>query len=152
MAAKNRNLPKRKRILSTLYLLCFDKPYWKVGKAGVKGVGAGVSEARHYVGYTIRPLDQRVDEHRQGQGSRLVKYALDHGNDFRVVRFWEFSSPVDARRAELRVKDCGHTPRLCPRCTPKPKNLPTSEPPMADRISQRKPRPVREVRPGHEEV
>jgi predicted GIY-YIG superfamily endonuclease len=84
-----------------IYILHFDTPY---------------KHARHYVGYTKREkLEDRLDEHRAGNGARLMEVVTDAGIGFEVSRVIK-----DGTRAqERRIKVSGHTRRLCPLCNPK---------------------------------
>jgi len=88
----------------TVYILHFNIPYIKSGKA-----------FRHYVGYT-KDLDKRLRLHREGRGSKWVKFMLQHGSDFVVSRTWEFDTQQDARRKEIKIKN-GHASKYCPLCT-----------------------------------
>ena len=88
--------------MATLYILHFDRPYWR--------------NCQHYVGYTKLPLEERLKKHRSGTGARLVKYAIKHGNDFRVAYTEEFDTPIEARRKELKLKKERHLPRYCKYC------------------------------------
>lgn len=54
--------------MATLYILHFDRPYW--------------TNCQHYIGYTTVPLEERLQRHRNGDGSRLVRYALARGIKF----------------------------------------------------------------------
>ncbi len=77
--------------VATLYLLHFREPYWR--------------KCQHYCGFTSRPLEARMADHRsKGRGSRLVRYALAHDNDFVVARTWEFADWRQARTRELQLK------------------------------------------------
>lgn len=81
-----------------VYLLHFDPPY---------------KHARHYIGYTDN-LIRRLDEHRKGNGARLVQVALDAGHTFRVARIW----PDAGRDIERRIKRCKDADHFCPICNP----------------------------------
>ncbi len=95
----------------TVYLIHFSKP---------------VAHARHYIGYT--PDDdptRRVDEHRNGTGSPLVRAALRDGASLALFE-WRGAG----RDFERWLKNQHHTPRLCPFCT-------GNAPPEPDRITAR---------------
>lgn len=90
-----------------LYLVHFDRPF---------------RHARHYLGYTFENGDdahaavaKRLDRHRRGHGSRLLRHVADAGIGFTVVRVW----PGLGRDAERRLKRSGHGPRHCPVCNPR---------------------------------
>jgi predicted GIY-YIG superfamily endonuclease len=91
-----------------VYCLHFLEPYW--------------GKAQHYVGRTKFTTEERVAIHRSGKGSRLVAYALDHGNDF-VVSFKEtYTTTHDAMIREHRLKmRHGGIKGLCPICNNKAK-------------------------------
>ncbi len=85
------------------YLLHFDKP-----------VNAGRT-ARHYLGYAESDgsLAARLDQHRRGQGVRIVAALMSREGDFEVARTW----PDADRSTERRLKNYKNAPgRLCPVC------------------------------------
>jgi predicted GIY-YIG superfamily endonuclease len=82
---------------STVYLLHFSRP---------------LHHARHYLGSTS-DLDQRLNEHRSGQGARLLEVITDLGISFELARTWEGD-----RKPERRLKNRHNAPRLCPICSP----------------------------------
>ncbi len=75
------------------YLVCFDQPYF---------------HARHYVGYSDN-IAQRLQTHRNGQGSPLLAAALAAGIDWHLVQVWP-----DADRSFERRLHHRHGSRLCP--------------------------------------
>lgn len=79
-----------------VYLLHFDRPY---------------RHARHYLGYTQKDVDGRVELHRAGKGARLMEVIVEAGIDFTCVRIW-----YGGRRLERRLKNRKHADRLCPIC------------------------------------
>jgi len=85
-----------------VYLLHFKRPYW--------------GKCRHYLGYAFYGTEDRVKKHRSGNGSLLVKYALNRGNDFEVVLVETFKKYQDARRRERKLKKAGHYPDIFPKC------------------------------------
>ena len=85
-----------------VYLLHFNKPYW--------------TNCRHYIGYTSKPVKQRVNAHKAGKGSLLVRYALAKGCTFVVAKTWQFDTKWEARHFERRQKRNGHLPKICPKC------------------------------------
>jgi hypothetical protein len=68
--------------------------------------------ARHYVGFTTQ-LDRRIEEHRTGQGTRLVAVVRDAGIPFVVARTW----PRVDRHFERRLHRAKNTPKGCPICS-----------------------------------
>jgi predicted GIY-YIG superfamily endonuclease len=82
---------------STVYLLHFSTPLY---------------HARHYLGSTSN-LDQRLDEHRRGQGARLLEVITELGIGFEVARTW-----TGDRKLERTLKARKNAPRLCPVCSP----------------------------------
>ncbi len=81
--------------MSHVYLIHFDRPY---------------RHARHYIGYTEN-LEQRLEAHRAGHGSRLIQVVREHGIGWRVARTWD-----RGRDYERVLKRVGHASRYCPIC------------------------------------
>ena len=93
----------------TVYLIHFSKP---------------VHHAGHYIGYTPdEDPTRRINEHRNGNGSPLVRAALERGASLAV---WDW--PGAGRDFERWLKDWHATWRFCPFCTGRP-------PPGPDRIT-----------------
>lgn len=88
----------RRGVPGTVYLIHFEAPY---------------RHARHYLGWTERPLELRIGEHRIGQGSRLLEVITAAGIDWRLARVWTNVT----RRFERQLKQHGST-RICPVCHP----------------------------------
>jgi predicted GIY-YIG superfamily endonuclease len=91
--------------MAELYLLHFQKPYW--------------SKCQHYVGITKFTAEERCAVHRgnkHGRPSKLVQYALAHGNDFVIAHIEKFESDAAARQREKQLKRNGHFSKLCPVC------------------------------------
>ena len=80
---------------SIVYLLHFAQP---------------LQHARHYLGSTA-DLDARLEQHRAGQGARLMEVIADLGIDFQLARTWP-----GGRDVERRLKRRKEGPRLCPVC------------------------------------
>lgn len=80
----------------TVYLIHFDSPH---------------RHAAHYLGFTKGPVEDRLDEHRRGQGARLLQVINEAGIGWRLVRTWKGD-----RKLERRLKRQRHGPRLCPVC------------------------------------
>lgn len=85
--------------LGTTYLLHFDKPY---------------KHARHYLGWTNN-LEKRMDEHLNGDGSRLLEVITEEGIGFQLVRTWPNTKLSDERKLKARHNN----PGLCPACKSK---------------------------------
>jgi predicted GIY-YIG superfamily endonuclease len=79
----------------TIYLLHLSEPY---------------KHAKHYLGYTTN-IEQRLDEHRKGQGARLLQVIIEVGLTFTLARTWQ-----GTRKDERRIKNRKEAPRLCPIC------------------------------------
>lgn len=90
--------------MSTVYLIHFDRP---IGNpANPRG------QARHYIGCTCE-LDRRLQEHRSGNGSRIMQVVASLGIGWQVARLWENMTREDERR----LKNRKNAPRqLCPLC------------------------------------
>ena len=80
----------------TIYLLHFDPP---------------VAHARHYLGWAKDHMD-RINKHLAGQGSPLVKAAVENGSHIECVRIWENKD----RNFERKLKNRKNTKKLCPVC------------------------------------
>lgn len=85
-------------IKGVLYLIHFDRP---------------LRHARHYLGWaTEHTWVERLEEHRRGQGSRLMAVVAKADIPWRLARTWE---GVD-RFYERRIKKQGRRVALCPVC------------------------------------
>ncbi|HYE94480.1 MAG TPA: GIY-YIG nuclease family protein [Terriglobales bacterium] len=73
--------------------------------------------AAHYLG-SANDVEERVKEHVSGQGSPLVKAAVEAGCRVEVARVWEAAKGY-GRRLERRLKDRKESTRLCPKCLAK---------------------------------
>lgn len=80
----------------TVYLIHFDEP---------------IAHAQHYMGWTS-DLEQRLDAHSNGTGSKLMAEVRRRGIPWSVTRTWE---GVD-RHFERKLKNHKSGPRFCPRC------------------------------------
>ncbi len=81
--------------MGTIYLLHFSKPY---------------KHAKHYLGFTNN-LSQRIKDHKDGNGARLLQVIKEANIDFILVRTWDGS-----RTLERRLKKGKNSPYLCPIC------------------------------------
>lgn len=93
--------------MAEVYLLHFKKPYW--------------TNCKHYIGYTKFTAEERCAVHRGhkkngSKPSKLVQYALRHGNDFVIARVETFNNDWEARQRERTLKRGGHLSKLCPIC------------------------------------
>lgn len=85
-----------------IYLIHFDVPYKRVS---------------HYIGFTSKKtVKQRMNYHRKGLGSRLMKAVTEAGINWQVVRTW----PGGTRTEERQMKNQKNHKRLCPVCKAKP--------------------------------
>lgn len=91
-----------------VYLIHFEQPF--VGEQ--KNPDAKKAPiARHYLGWTLN-LESRLTEHRNGQGSPLMRAVTARGIGWHVARTWENAT----RTRERRLKNQGSAVRLCPVC------------------------------------
>lgn len=79
----------------TVYLIHFETAY---------------KHARHYLG-SAKDLEQRLAQHRSGQGARLLEVIQQAGISWEVVRTWAAN-----RKKESQLKKQGGRSRLCPVC------------------------------------
>lgn len=80
----------------TIYLIHFDQPF---------------GHAKHYLGWASPGnLDRRIEHHRQGTGSNLMKHVTRAGIGWQVVKTWP-----GTRTEERRMKKHSST-RYCPVC------------------------------------
>lgn len=97
----------------SVYLLHFDRPF---------------SHARHYVGVTGKPLEERLAAHRgavlhdgdrsYGRQPKLLQAAQAAGITWSVADVWEFASKAEAYGMERRLKRQGGHGRKCSICRP----------------------------------
>lgn len=72
--------------------------------------------AKHYIGFTqFDNVDNRLEKHRKGTGSRLLRAVNLAGIDYEVVRVW----PGGDRNFERKLKNQKNSSRLCPCCNEK---------------------------------
>lgn len=84
----------------TVYLLHFERKL--------------ADHAGHYIGYCDDGhLEQRIKQHRSGNGARIMEVCAERGIGFRVVRAW-----MGSRGLERRLKRQKNAWRLCPVCNP----------------------------------
>lgn len=97
----------------SVYVLHFEPPY---------------RHARHYVGFTPRTAEARLEDHVHGRGSPLVKAAADAGSEIKIAQVWEGAS----RTFERHVKNRADVPRWCPCCNRHERPMPQPEKESAD--------------------
>lgn len=95
MASKTQ-IRHRKAVAGTIYLLHFSAPY---------------CHAKHYLGWTEGPIEERLARHSAGQGARLLEVITAAGLTFELTRTWE-----GTRELERQLKNRHEAPRLCPLC------------------------------------
>jgi hypothetical protein len=88
----------------SVYILHIEPPY---------------RHAAHYIGFTTRPVGDRVGEHLAGRGSPLIAAALSAGHEVTVARKWHCGT----RQFERFLKNHKATPKFCPHCSAKPKRV-----------------------------
>lgn len=74
--------------------------------------------AQHYIGFVDEPthkLERRIEYHRKGQGSKLLKALVQKQIQFSVVRTW----PEGDRNFERSLKNKKRASQFCPICNPK---------------------------------
>lgn len=97
MSAPEASQERRENVPGTIYLLHFEQP---------------LRHARHYLGFTEgETVDQRIERHRSGRGSKLMAAVTRSGIDFRVVKTWS-----GTRHLERELKRSKNIPRHCPVC------------------------------------
>jgi len=80
-----------------VYLLHFERKY---------------QHAQHYLGATSLPVEERMEQHRTGRGSRLMEVVTLSGIAFVLARTWD-----GGRTEERRLKNRKNAPaQLCPIC------------------------------------
>ena len=81
---------------SKVYLIHFDTP---------------LKHAKHYLGYSKNDVRGRVQQHRTGQGARLMEASRKNGISWHVSRTWE-----GGRDLERMLKYQHNASHLCPTC------------------------------------
>lgn len=90
-----------------IYILHFDRKFSKR------------HTTQHYVGYCKDGrLSERIKEHRSGKGAAITRAARKKGIGFSVAA----TMPGD-RAEERRIKSNKNTPRMCPICKGKDKDM-----------------------------
>lgn len=68
------------------------------------------AQAQHYIGWCL-DLDERIEQHRRGLGSKMLAAAVQRGISFEVVATWH--APVMFEKTLKRKKSA---PRFCSVC------------------------------------
>lgn len=87
----------------TVYLIHFDTP---IGDTANKH-----GYAQHYIGWSS-DLQARINEHKQGQGAKIIAWCVKHAITWHVARTW----PNSTRNDERKLKNQKNAKRLCPIC------------------------------------
>lgn len=92
-------MAKKKIHSGLVYLLHFDKPY---------------KHAKHYIGFseTEDNLQQRLEDHRNGRGARLMEVLKQNNIGFVLAKTYLKVN----RTFERRLKNNGGASRICPIC------------------------------------
>lgn len=97
---------KGKDVKGTVYLVCL-----KVSES--KFSIRSYFHAGHYVGFAEEGnLESRLEEHKKGIGSKLLRAARRYGIGFQCVRTWENGT----RTLERALKNRHDARSLCPNC------------------------------------
>jgi 2'-5' RNA ligase/GNAT superfamily N-acetyltransferase/predicted GIY-YIG superfamily endonuclease len=83
-------------VIGQVYLLHFNEPF---------------KHARHYLGWAL-DADRRIEQHRNGVGSRLTQVIKENEIGFEVARIWDNAT----RGFERNLKNQGGLNRQCPVC------------------------------------
>ena len=86
----------------TVYLIHFNRPIGDLDNPR--------GQARHYLGFT-HDLAQRLDAHRNGNGSAIMAAVASKGVGWELARTWDGN-----RGLERKLKRQHNGPRLCPIC------------------------------------
>lgn len=91
--------PKKKsEATGTVYCLHFSRKYKHAG---------------HYIGWT-QDLEGRLEEHRKGQGARLLQVIQAAGIDWELARIWNEKTRKFER--QLKKRCFGLIAEICPLC------------------------------------
>lgn len=88
-----------------VYLLHFDRA---IGSTNPHG------RAQHYIGYARRGrLHQRLEQHFDGNGARIMAAVSERGIEWELVRVWSNGT----RTLERQLKNRKRAASLCPYCS-----------------------------------
>lgn len=85
--------------MANVYLIHFDEK---------------LAHAQHYLGFAEIPVRERLDRHKAGNGSKLVRAVMQNGITIRLARVWS-GEEVD-RHFERSLKNQRNGRKLCPIC------------------------------------
>lgn len=88
--------PRNDRI-GTVYLICFSKKLF---------------HAKHYIGWTEKPLGVRLADHKSGSGAKILAALVKQKISFKVTRIWENQTG----HFERKLKNQKNSRALCPCC------------------------------------
>ncbi len=84
-----------------VYLIHFDRKF---------------HHAQHYIGFVDHEkghtVESRVEYHRAGRGSKILKAVTNAGIGFKIADIW----PEADRNEERRMKNCKKARKFCPIC------------------------------------
>jgi predicted GIY-YIG superfamily endonuclease len=80
---------------TTVYLIHFERAFW---------------HAQHYIGLTVN-LEQRLEQHRKGNGAKLLRAINARGIPWQVVRTWPGGYTL-----ERALKNRKKSRDMCPVC------------------------------------
>ena len=68
--------------------------------------------AKHYIGWTEKPLEMRISDHKSGSGAKILAALVRKGISFKVTRIWE----NETGHFERKLKNMKNSRALCPCC------------------------------------
>lgn len=86
--------PRNDRI-GTVYLICFSKK---------------LHHAKHYIGWTEKPLDIRLADHKSGSGAKILAALVRQGISFKITRTWENVTGHFERKLKKQKNSRHHCP------------------------------------------
>lgn len=89
----------------------WNKIDWQAGCIYLIHFDEKFGHSQHYMGYAS-DFEKRMERHRKGRGSVLLKKIQEAGIGWQVVRKWENVGP----QAEAELKRYHNNRRLCPIC------------------------------------
>ena len=87
--------------MNGVYLIHFEIPF---------------KHAYHYIGYSSN-IERRLEKHKKGEGSRLIKAVTEAGINWQLARVWENETRDFERKLH---KQKNSRKRLCPICKGNP--------------------------------
>ena len=88
-----------------IYLVHFDEPIGN--RENRRG------QAQHYIGHAV-DLAERLAEHANGNGARIMAAVVAYGIGWKVVRTWK-----GGRKEERKLKNRKKARKICPICKKK---------------------------------